>query len=230
MPVYNTGQYVGGVIQSILLQSFTDFEFIIINDGSTDNSLEIIRSFKDKRIHIVNNEINGSKYPARNKGHSIARGKYICVMDSDDVSPIKRLEKQFLYIEDNTDVGISGGGFRIYGKEEDIFYRETDFENIKVLLQRSFCFYHTALILRCSLLKKYNLKYNEDYRLAADYDLVVRGARHFPIANIPEDLFHYRIHDEQNSWKFRSIQTEVLDKIRIEQLSFLGTCCILNKI
>jgi glycosyltransferase involved in cell wall biosynthesis len=222
MPVYNTGKYVGEAIQSILMQSFTDFEFIIVNDGSTDNSLEVINSFKDKRIKIINNLTNAGNYPARNKGHNIARGKYICVMDSDDVSTLNRLEKQFLYMETNPDVGISGGGFRIYGMEEDIFFRETDYDNIKIMLLRSFCFYHTALVFRHSFLKKYNLIYNEKYRLAADYDLVVRGARHFPLTNIPEDMFHYRIHDEQNSWKFRSVQAAVLDIVRLEQLKFIG--------
>jgi glycosyltransferase involved in cell wall biosynthesis len=222
MPVFNTGKYVGEAIQSILMQTFTDFEFIVVNDGSTDSSLEVIRSFMDKRIKLINNITNTGNYPARNKGHNIARGKYICVMDSDDVSPVQRLEKQFLYMEENADVGISGGGFRIYGREEDIFFRETDYENIKVMLLRSFCFYHTALIFRHGLLKKYNLSYNERYRLAADYDLVVQGARYFPLTNIPEDLFHYRIHDEQNSWKYRSVQVAVLDKVRLEQLKFIG--------
>lgn len=222
MPVYNTGRYVGEAIQSILMQKFTDFEFIIINDGSTDNSLSVISSFKDKRIKLINICANSGNYFARNKGYEIARGKYICAMDSDDVSTLNRLEIQFKYMEDHPDVGLSGGGFRILGREEDIFFRETEYENIKVMLLRSFCFYHTPLIFRHSFLKKYDLRYNEKYRLAADYDLAVRCAKYFTVTNIPEDLFHYRIHDEQISWKFRSDQMTVIDKLRLEQLNFIG--------
>lgn len=221
MPVFNTGEYLGEAIQSILMQSFTDFEFIIVNDGSTDNSLDIIRSFKDRRIKLVNNVTNSGNYPARNKGHRIAKGKYICVMDSDDVSPVLRFEKQFLYMEENTDVGISGGGFRYYGTD-NVILRETDYENLKVILLRNNCFYHPALILRNSFLKKNKLHYNEKYCLAADYDLIVQGTRYFQVTNIKENLFHYRIHDQQNSFRYRSTQVAYADEIRIEQLKFLG--------
>ncbi len=222
MPVFNTGQYVGEAVQSILDQTFTDLELVIVNDGSTDNSLEVIRSFKDRRIRVINNVSNSGHYVARNKGMGAAKGKYICVMDSDDISTLNRLEKQFIYMEENPEIGLSGGGFRILGREEDIFFRETEYGKIKVLLLRGFCFYHTPLIYRKSLLDKHDLSYNENYRLASDYDFVVRCSRHFPVTNIPEDLFHYRIHDDQFSWKFRPEQVAVMNKVRLMQLPFIG--------
>ncbi|RPI74230.1 MAG: glycosyltransferase family 2 protein [Ignavibacteriales bacterium] len=222
MPVYNTGKFVAEAIHSILLQTLNDFELIIVNDGSTDNSLEVIRSFKDRRIKLIHNGTNAGNCSARNKGHAIATGKYLCAMDSDDVSTLNRLERQFLFMEDNPEVGLSGGGFRIYEREEDIFFMETDYQDIKVMLLRSFCFRHSALIFRHSLLKKYNLRYNERYKLAQDYDLVVICARYFPITNIPVDLYHYRIHDNQISWKYRAAQMSAVDEIRLEQLKFIG--------
>jgi len=222
MPAYNSERYVGEAIISMLNQTFNDFELIVINDGSTDSTLEVIQSFSDQRIKLIDNITNMGNTIARNKGCERASGKYICAMDSDDVSTLNRLEIQFKYMEDNPDVGLSGGGFRIYEKEKDIFLMEADYDEIKVMLLRSFCFRHSALIFRHSLLKKYNLKYNEKYKLAQDYDLVMNCSRYFPITNIPVDLYHYRIHDNQISWKYRSEQISAVNEIRLNQLRYIG--------
>ena len=115
MPVYNTGEYLGEAIQSILDQTFRDFELIIINDGSSDNSLKIIKSFKDTRIKFISNTSNRGNYPSRNEGISIARGKYICVMDADDIALKSRLERQYLFMERNPEIGLAGSGFKYYG-------------------------------------------------------------------------------------------------------------------
>jgi len=99
MPVYNCEQYVSMAIESILKQSFTDFEFIIIDDGSSDSSSEIIQQFKDPRINYLRNIVNRGNYQARNHGMEIAAGKYVCVMDADDISEHERLEVQFQFLE-----------------------------------------------------------------------------------------------------------------------------------
>ena len=221
MPVYNSGKYVGEAIQSILAQSFPDFEFTIINDGSTDNSLEIIQSFRDKRIKILNNPANIGNYPSRNKGMSSAKGKYTCVMDADDVALKHRLERQYLFMEEHPATGLAGSGFRYYEKEEDIF-RENNHERIKVILLRNNCFIHPTLILRNDLIRKYSLLYNKKYYYSGDYDLIVRAARHFHITNIPEVLLHYRIHEEQITMQKRTKQMEYADEIAIGQLRYLG--------
>jgi len=222
MPAYNSERYVGEAIKSILDQIFNDFELIVINDGSTDSTLEVIHSFSDQRIKLIDNVTNMGNTIARNKGCERASGKYICAMDSDDVSTLNRLEMQFKFMEDNPDVGLSGGGFRIYEREEDIFFMEADYDEIKVMLLRSFCFRHSALIFRTSLLKKYNLKYNEKFKLAQDYDLVMNCSRYFPITNIPVDLYHNRIHDNQISWKYRPEQISAVNEIRLNQLRYIG--------
>src|SRR5690242_9380591 len=99
MPVYNASSYLREAIESILNQTYSNFEFIIINDGSTDNSLEIIRSYHDPRISVVNNETNLGIIKTRNKGLKLAKGKYIANMDADDISLSSRLEKQVQYLE-----------------------------------------------------------------------------------------------------------------------------------
>lgn len=221
MPVFNSGKYVKDAIQSILDQSYSDFEFIIINDGSTDESLEIIKSFSDKRIKILNNASNTGNYPSRNRGLRIAKGKYICVMDADDIAFPNRLERQFIFMEENSDIGLAGSGFRYFGKEQDIF-RENEFEKIKVSLLRNNCFIHPTLIMRHEFLKKYNLRYNEKYYYSADYDLIVRAVRFFPVTNITEILLHYRLHENQITVKSRQKQMKYADEIAIEQLRYIG--------
>ena len=97
MPVFNCEQYVSIAIESILKQSFTDFEFIIIDDGSSDSSSDIIRQFKDPRINYLRNIDNQGNYQARNHGMEIAVGKYICIMDADDISEPERLKYNFSF-------------------------------------------------------------------------------------------------------------------------------------
>ncbi|MGB1216791.1 MAG: glycosyltransferase family 2 protein, partial [Saprospiraceae bacterium] len=114
MPVYNGGTYLHTAIQSILHQKFSDFEFIIINDGSSDNSLEIIESFEDKRIKCISFEQNQGIVAALNKGVESSKGKYIARMDADDISHPERLGKQVDFLEKRTEIGIVGTGAFIF--------------------------------------------------------------------------------------------------------------------
>ena len=218
MPVYNAELYVAEAIQSILEQTFTDFEFIIVNDGSTDRSFEIIQSFNDKRIKLINNDKNIGNYPSRNKGHRMAKGNYICVMDADDVSLPNRLERQYMFMEDNPDVGIAGSSFRIYGSQQDIIC-ETEYELLKVMLLCNNPMTHSSLLMRRSMLQKYNLFfYNERYYYAADYYMISQAVRFFRVTNIPEVLIHYRTHAQQITSNSRERQNAFADDIALEQL------------
>jgi len=219
MSVYNAEKYVGDCIRSILGQTFTDFEFIIINDASTDSSPEIIRSFKDKRIRLLNNRERC--YPTRNKGLRVARGKYISIMDADDISLSQRFERQVLFMEQNPQYGLAGSGYRVLGKDKDL-YRESDYEKIKVQLMRNNCFIHPSVIIRHDLLKKYNLRYIRKYYYSSDYDFLARAARYFQVTNIPEVLIHYRVHEGQVTIQYRKRQAELADEISIDQLKFIG--------
>ena len=219
MSVYNAEKYVGDCIRSILGQTFSDFEFIIINDASTDSSPEIIKSFKDKRIRLLNNRER--RYPTRNKGLRVARGKYICIMDADDISLPHRFERQVLFMEQHPQYGLAGSGYRVLGKDKDL-YRESDYEKIKVQLIRNNCFIHPSVIIRHDLLKKHKLRYIRKYYYSSDYDFLARAARYFPVTNIPEVLMHYRVHEGQVTIQYRKRQAELADEISIDQLRFIG--------
>ena len=219
MSVYNAEKYVRDCIRSILGQTFSDFEFIIINDASTDSSPEIIKSFKDKRIRLLNNRERC--YPTRNKGLRVARGKYICIMDADDISLPHRFERQVLFMEQHPQYGLAGSGYRVLGKERDL-YRESDYQKIKVQLMRNNCFIHPSVIIRHDLLKKHKLRYIRKYYYSSDYDFLARAARYFPITNIPEVLMHYRVHEGQVTIQYRKRQAELADEISIDQLRYIG--------
>ena len=120
MPAYNVELYVEEAVRSILNQTFCDFEFIIVDDGSTDRTPEILRSFTDPRIRLLFNEKNEGNYPARNRGCRLARGKYIAVMDADDVALPERLEKQVRFMEGNPDVLACGTAYRLMDRNKII--------------------------------------------------------------------------------------------------------------
>ncbi|NEW85495.1 MAG: glycosyltransferase [Mariniphaga sp.] len=217
MPVYNGGQFLAEAIHSILSQTFFDFEFIIIDDGSTDQTLEILHSLKEKKVVVLKNDSNLGNYQSRNIGMGHALGKYICVMDADDVSFPQRLERQFAYMEANPKVGICGSFIQNIpsgGCPNFI----TDGELLKVaFLANNYCA-HPSLILRKEFLNRFNLNYNENYFYSADFDLCARGFRHFEVLNIPDVLLQYRRHSGQISTAKFAEQQKYADAIRVKQL------------
>lgn len=198
MPVYNTERYLRKAIESVLNQTFKDFEFIIIDDCSTDSSLKIIEEYvrKDRRIRVLHNCCNLNVARSRNKGVKTARGKYIVQMDSDDVSFPERIKKQFRFMEDNPKVIVSGGAMelidqnskrlgikRFYLKDQDI--RKHIFFHCP--------FSHPATIIRKDLFNKAGA-YNSRLNVASDYDLYFRLGRLGRFANLQDVIIQYRIH------------------------------------
>lgn len=195
MPAFNRASFLRETIQSLLDQTFDDFELIVVEDHSFDDSLEVIRSFSDPRIIVVRNAHHLGQYPSRNRGHRMARGKYLFVMDSDDTAESNRLEEQIRFMEANPEVGLVGSNCRLMpqGIETNL---PLCGEQMKVdLITKNRVFYHPALCLRKEWIEKYNLYYNEHYIFAGDGDLVMRSSRHFPIANVKPILMNYVRHE-----------------------------------
>ena len=118
MPVYNAGKYLSQAIESILNQSFQNFEFLIIDDGSTDNSIEIIQSYKDSRMHLVINEQNLGISATLNKGIEISSTELIARMDSDDISYPVRLQKQYDYFQKYPDTVLLSTSVRMIAADD----------------------------------------------------------------------------------------------------------------
>lgn len=203
MPVYNMEQFLDVSIPSILNQILRDFEFIIINDGSNDKSLEIIRNYakKDKRIKIIDNKNNIGLTKSLNKGLKLARGKFIARMDADDISFPERLELQYNFLEKNKEVFLVGGGALNISKEEEkisIFKPITDEEKLKEKLQIRNCLYHSTIMFRNN--KK--IFYRDNFIYAQDYDLYLRLlSQKKRLTNLPNMLIKYRINPQAISFK-----------------------------
>jgi glycosyltransferase involved in cell wall biosynthesis len=226
MPVFNGSKYLRPAIESILEQSFTDFEFLIIDDGSTDNSLEICRTYSDARMRIVENGKNLGLIDTLNKGLSIARGKYIARMDCDDISAPRRLEKQFLFMEENPELGGCGTWFERIGNGKHTIHRfPKGNDDIKFCLVFDNAFLHSSMLLRTAFLEEYGLRYDRGYTHAEDYEFWVRCISHARFVNLPEALVQYRYHEGNVSHKFSSEQRESADRVRVGYLASLNISC-----
>lgn len=199
LPVYNGEKYLAEAIDSILAQTFTDYELIMIDDGSTDSSLQILQKYKqlDSRIRLVARE-NRGLVTTLNDLIDIARGEWVARMDQDDIALPNRFERQMKWLKE-TGADIAGSWVRRFGSSDKrlIRLRQTD-DAIK--MEMLFCspFAHPSVVMRTSLVKQ--LRYDKAWEKAEDYDLWERAAEAgWKMTNVPEELLLYRQHRMQIS-------------------------------
>lgn len=222
MPVYNAEDYLREAIESILSQTFADFELIIIDDGSTDHSLDIIKTYHDPRIVLACNEINLKLIPTLNKGLNLAKGKYIARMDADDISLPSRLARQVEFMDHNPNVGVCGTWVEVFGDGEQNFWRFTDHPDAtKCMLLFGCCIVHPSVMLRRTIVEA-GLCYSSLYPHGEDYALWVHIAQKYQITNIPEVLLKYRKTESQVSSKYAGEQLSTTMKVQREQIKALG--------
>ena len=193
MSVYNAEEYLAEAIEGILNQTYDTFEFIIINDGSTDKSLVVMKKFaaKDKRIRVVD-QPNKGLVVSLNRGLKLARGKYVARQDADDISDKNRLEEQYRFLEANPEVGMLGSNYYVidsFGNKlfhTDVFTHPEDLKLAEILFNQ---FGHGSVMLRKTTLDK-----TGGYRkcIAEDFDLWTRINRVAKIANLKEPLYMWR--------------------------------------
>lgn len=196
MPAYNAEKYITLAIESVLGQTFKDFEFVIVDDSSTDNTWPIIQKFaeKDKRIVPVRNKENLKIAKTLNAGIKLAKGKYIARMDADDWSYPDRLEKQHHFMEEHPEVGIMGGTMVIINEVGKVvgerrYYTQDDEIRKNIFKFSPFC--HPVVMIRKSVLEKSGL-YDPRYKSSEDYELYFRIGRHAKFANLEDKLTKYR--------------------------------------
>ncbi|MDF2633458.1 MAG: glycosyl transferase family 2 [Pelosinus sp.] len=224
MPVYNGERYLREAMDSIIAQTFYDFEFLIIDDGSTDNTSDIIHSYRDGRIRVIKNDINSGLVSALNKGIENAQGQYIARMDSDDISMPGRLFKQVLFMEGHPEIGVCGSWVNTIGEwyQGQLWELSTEPEEIKCRLLFCTTLSHPSVMVRKKVLETSGLRYDGAYKHAEDYKLWMELAKVTLLANIPEPLVQYRFNQNQVSSKYSHEQMAVIDRIRKEQLHALG--------
>lgn len=223
LPVYNAELYLQEAIDSILKQTFTDWELIIVNDGSADDTEKIIRSYNDQRIRYYKNEKNIGLIETLNKAIDFCTGEYIARMDADDISHSDRFQMQINFLDKNQDCGMCGTYAEIINekgiKTGEIINLTTN-EYLQINLLFSVPFIHPSMIIRKSALMSHS--FDADYKHAEDYDLWCRISTDYKIANIPYFLLKYRWHTENISVKNSDYQHEIKSKIIRRQLQNLG--------
>ncbi|NJO03533.1 MAG: glycosyltransferase, partial [Bacteroidia bacterium] len=180
MPVYNARKYLKESIESILNQTFIDFEFIIIEDGSTDNSPEIIRRYTDARIRLISNAKNQGIVRSLNQGLRLAQGKYLARMDADDISLPERFARQVKYLEENPEVDLLATYIQLInedGRDKGVWVADQEtlsYSSIRKKLPEGNCLAHPSMMFRASTIRKFRYV-RFDYP-AEDYGLWLRVA------------------------------------------------------
>lgn len=222
MSVYNAERYLGDAVQSVLSQSFHDFEFIIINDGSTDQSRTILSRFNDSRIQIVDNSHNKGLIFSLNLGFSLAKGKYIARMDADDVCLPHRLETQFQFMEFNESMGLCGSDYINFSEsfsKNCSTLKGSDILKSWLLFSTPIC--HPSVMIRKSAFPPEG--YDVNFTHVEDYELWTRIAMNHSIDNCDSFLLKYRDHPSQVSKEKRNQQIQastLIQKNYLRRLDF----------
>ena len=221
MPVYNCEQYVGEAIESILNQTFSDFDLLIIDDGSTDRSSEIVHHYaqQDSRIQLLHNGSNIGSPQTVNKGLEIINTELIAFMDSYDISHPERLALQYNYMRKNPDVAMCSAHFQYFGDTEGTAHLPITQSELGVNL-----FWSCSILKGCTILRKNKLValFKEEYRYAEDYAMQIENFPHVKMANIDRVLYYYRIKTHNTCIVHRKPQLNVHKLARKMLLRKLG--------
>lgn len=221
MPVYNGELFLREAIESILNQNFNDFELLLIDDGSIDQSAAIISSYADPRIRFYSNGSNQGLIFTLNKGLDLAEGEYIARMDCDDFAFPDRLGRQVEFMNQYPEIGLCGTAMK-YMHQEVWVKHPTDHDDIKAGLLFYCALNHPTVMMRKSVVKSYALYYDYNSPHTEDYELWSRMAHLTRVTNLPDVLLHYRIHGEQVGAKHGEEQRLVGRKIVHSQLIRMG--------
>lgn len=198
MPVYNCEKYIQDAVDSVLNQTFTNFELLIIDDASTDSTVAIIKKYNDSRINLIEKKVNTGYTTSLNTALEISKGIYIARMDGDDICMPTRFEKQLLFLESNHDIIACGSCCKIIGSDTIINVPQNN-EEIKLALLKGNCMIHPSMMIRKKYLEQYHIDYDITKEPAEDYDLWVKLVKYGKLHNLQEVLLMYRIHEGQVS-------------------------------
>jgi len=223
LPVHNGEPYLREAVESVLNQTFPDFELVVINDGSTDRTGEILETYSDPRIRRLNNPQCLGLIKTLNRGLREVRGEYIARMDADDICLPRRLAIQLRYMDRHPQVGVLGGQVIGFGKEaQGRSRRYTDHDDIVANMIFYASIHHPTVMMRTALLRKYHLAYDEAYAHCEDRDLWVRAAQCFKLANLDQVVLYYRKHGGSVSWRHYETQRRNGDRVIRRILEGLG--------
>lgn len=221
MPTYNVAPYVKEAIGSVLRQTYRDFELLVIDDCSTDDTVAVVRSIEDPRIRIVQNEKNVGLAENLNRGLSHITTEYAARMDGDDIAEPFWLEREVAVLDNNPDIGICSGGFERFGTVKSLVRFPERHEDCMANM-----LFECSVIVptfRMSLYRDHGLRYNTYAFPAEDYRFWAECMRVTKIYNIQATLFHYRMHPAQICTARREEQQRKVAEVRRYMLEWLST-------
>lgn len=196
MPLYNAEKYVRKSIESILNQSFKDFELILIDDGSTDNTVYRASEINDKRIRVYHNSCNKGIAYSRNRGLETCKGDYVALMDDDDIAPLYRLQKEVSFLDENSDIDVVGGRYCIIDKNDNIKkYWDEPLINpyyVKANLMFYDCIANGSTMFRKQFIEQHQIRYQDNCLGMEDYFFWINCSLHGKIANMRDVLLYWR--------------------------------------
>ncbi len=220
--MYNSEEYVSATVTSMLNQTLADFEFIIVDDASTDNSADTVRSLSDSRIRLIRNAANLGVAGSLNVGLAQSRGEYIARMDADDFSVPDRLARQVAFLNANKSVGLCGTWIRCLDRgSRHVLAFPTGADCVKSYLLLGNPLAHPSVCMRTSVLRDNGLKYDATLRAAQDYEFWTRCAKYTQLDNIPEPLLVHRVHKESVSKSQQLLSDEHATAVVARQLGNL---------
>lgn len=223
LPVFNGERYLREAIDSVLAQTFNDFELLIIDDGSTDTSLEIIQSYTDPRIRLLRNKERQKLSGALNRGMDNASGTYIARMDADDICLPHRLATQVEYMDQHPDVGVCGSSIKMFGYRGTTVYKApVGYQHVRAKALFDNPFVHPTVMMRKELFDRFSLRFDGEYYPTEDFELWARAIPLFPCDNIDSVLLHYRVHPQSmTNSDWTSMDSKALSIVKRE-LDLLG--------
>jgi glycosyltransferase involved in cell wall biosynthesis len=223
LPVFNGEKYLKESLDSVIAQSYQNWELVIINDGSTDGTENLILNYKDERIKYFPNDGNKGIIFSLNRGLRESKGEYIARLDSDDIALPFRIEKQVDFMSGNPDYTLCGTYFKTIDSKgkllKNVAFPSNNRDAQSYLLLHN-CFCHSAIMMRSHIAK--DLQYDEKFQICEDYDLWYRISRLGKILNLPEYATLYRVHDNNMSTRKSEIMFSHVHKINKRILDDLG--------
>lgn len=197
MPIYNAEKYVKGTIKQILNQTFKDFELVLINDHPTDKTMDIVRSIKDERIRIVENDHNRGIAYSRNRGLEEARGEYIALMDDDDLTDLERFKLEVEFLDKHPEIDVIGGGSLTINEKGEVISQPPFMLSDPGYVKAQMMFYcpmaNSSVMFRKSMIDKYGIRYQDKCLGMEDYRFWIETSLHANIVNFQRTFLYWRV-------------------------------------
>tara|TARA_R110001583_G_scaffold192819_1_gene359887 strand:+ start:3881 stop:4795 length:915 start_codon:yes stop_codon:yes gene_type:complete len=232
IPVYNAERYILEALRSVCDQTYQNLEIIVLDDGSTDRSKELIKSVEDERIRLVSRE-NRGLIATLNEGISLSSGDYIARMDADDICLANRFARQLEYLQSQTKVGVVFTGIEYINANGDVMRKKVSnetrtIESVELLFACPVC--HPTAMFNMRVLAKSDIQYDPAFDKTEDFELWTRLSNITQIGILSEALFQYRIHSESITSKNSTEQRKTASKAIMKNLSLIDKKSVANSI